>query len=231
MAKLLKDGSIILSDGTLLYGDLPLSTEVALEVIPLFVPAPIWPFIGGGGGIAGNPGEDGPQGNKGPNGSVGAQGAQGSQGFQGPQGSSGFQGSQGNQGNIGDTSVSVFNFTHEVGSASTGALGFTPRYIFYSGIVVAFDAVGVSHVFGFANETDQMGAGWGIGASVVSVDLGGAGGDVAIFGNVTIDKAIPFTSSFFNALRVSAFSSAGITLTWDSDVFEHSGKLIVVGTP
>lgn len=106
MARRLPDGSIQMADGRIVYGDTFLNTQDFVELLPLFVPAPGWPFVsGGGGGGAGTPGArgaDGAPGLQGPQGTnPGVQGPQGFFGTQGAQGNQGTSGSQGNQGNQG----------------------------------------------------------------------------------------------------------------------------------
>lgn len=286
MAKRLPNGVIVLDNGEPFYGDDPVSAHVFFEVLPLLLPPPAWPFIGGGGGGIGMRGDlgsqgnqglvgaPGPQGNQGNQGSQGAQGSQGftgnqglsgtspqgpqgpqgnqgnqgmqgliglqgpqgnqgnqgNQGAQGNQGFRGFQGNQGNQGVTGDAQSAIFEFSHLSGTSSTGAIGFTPRFAIYSGIVEGISG-DVSHVYGFSNATDQMSAGWGIGIAITSVDEGGVGAADKIFGEVAVDRAPPFSAtSFFNGLTVTSFSSAGIELEWDMAVNEHSGKMLVVGT-
>jgi len=110
----LPDGSIKLHDGRIIYANSLILGQDLAEVIPLFSPPPVWPFVGGGGGGSGPQGPAGPAGSGG--GGAGFQGAQGGfgpQGFQGtnpgpqgdlgPQGNQGVAGtgSQGNQGSIG----------------------------------------------------------------------------------------------------------------------------------
>lgn len=102
MATRLADGSILMSDGRRLYANSVILAQDLVELMPLFMPSPAWPFMGGGGSgqsfINNTPGANGqgPQGFQGQNGAFG--GPQGNQGFQGFFGDEGFQGPQGNVG-------------------------------------------------------------------------------------------------------------------------------------
>lgn len=190
--------------------------------------------VQGGQGFQGLLGNQAPQGN---------QGTQGAQGFQGPsaltgfQGSQGFQGNQGNQGSGGPTLVSVFDFTHLAGAASTGALGFTPKFAFYSGVVGQDNPpVGgnsVTHSTGFATGTGALAKTtvMGVLASLgVAVDAGGAASDSsAIGGDTTMSATVDFLTALAISLDVTTFGAGGITLTWTAAVDAHEGKLIVVG--
>ena len=89
MATILADGSIRLRNGKIIYADTVIQGSDLIEILPLLVPQPAWPFVSGGGGAA----QSGPQGPIGPAGVGG--------GSQGPQGTQGTQGTQGNQGNAG----------------------------------------------------------------------------------------------------------------------------------
>lgn len=325
MATRLPDGSIQMADGRILYANSVILAQDLLELLPLFTPPPLWPFVSGGGGggpgpqgPAGsggggagsqgnqgnqgfqgtNPGVQGPQGNigtQGPQGNIGVQGAQGPQGLQGlqgPQGLQGFQGNQGLQGNQGNQglqgtnpgvqgpqgiqglqgsgsgvqgpqgnqglqgtnpgvqgpqglqgfqglqgpqgplNVAIFSFTHITGTASTGALGFTPKFAIYTGAVN--NQVGVvdpkfSHIVGFAIGTGGSARAAGImeepDNSITQVGI--AGDDDAIGGGLAAVQV--FSTTFTKDLDVTAFGAAGIDLTWSADVTDHAGKLLVVG--
>jgi hypothetical protein len=100
MAELLKNGSIKMRNGRILWGRDPLQIIDLQELGDLLLPRPPltagFGFSGGGGGR----GERGPQGPAGTSGGGG--GSQGNQGNQGPAGGGGgAQGAQGNQGNQG----------------------------------------------------------------------------------------------------------------------------------
>lgn len=112
MASELPNGTIRMDDGRIIVANTPLSSLLAediLELMALFAPDPVWPFVSGGGGgrvsgtgADGDDGAQGPQGEAGPfGGPQGAQGPDGNQGFQGSQGFQGLQGPQGFQGNQG----------------------------------------------------------------------------------------------------------------------------------
>jgi hypothetical protein len=90
MARFQADGSVLMTDGRVLYADSPIVAQDFVELSKLFAPPPGFPFSSGGGG----PGSTGPQGPVGPAGSGGGGGG-GAQGFQGPLGSQGNQGPSG----------------------------------------------------------------------------------------------------------------------------------------
>jgi len=128
------DGSIKLHDGRIIYANSLILGQDLAEVIPLFSPPPVWPFVGGGGGGAGPQGPAGPAGSGGGGaGFQGAQGGLGPQGFQGtnpgPQGNQGDAGPQGNQGNQGLTGAGTQGPQGNLGPqgnqgvAGTGAQG------------------------------------------------------------------------------------------------------------
>lgn len=99
MAIRLPDGSIQMSDGRLIYANSLINAQDLIEILPLFIPPPVWPFISGGGGGGSGSGTPGA---RGADGAAGTDGADGNQGFQGPGiGNPGPQGNQGNQGNQG----------------------------------------------------------------------------------------------------------------------------------
>ena len=122
MAIRLPDGSIKLRDGRVVFANSLVQAQDLLEilelVVPGYIPAPLWPFIsgGGGGGSSGVVGADGADG------APGADGVQGNQGFQGPgTGTPGSQGPQGNDGVQGFQGVMGAGFQGNQGSA--GAQG------------------------------------------------------------------------------------------------------------
>lgn len=289
MATRLPDGSIRMSDGRILYSNSVILAQDLLELLPLFTPPPVWPFVSGGGGggpgpqgpagggagsqglqgIQGNqgfqgligagvqgpqgrqglqgtnPGVQGPQGIQGLQGSgSGVQGPQGNQGLQGtnpgvqgPQGLQGPQGFQGNQGPAGPQNAAIFSFTHISGTASTGALGFTPKFAIYTGVIQettvgviqSTHSVGVIIGVGGSARASSMTlrgiAGTDVTGSEVSGDDDAAAGYAAASGG-----AAGFSGSFATSdLDVTAFSAAGIDLTWSTAVDLHAGKLLVVG--
>jgi hypothetical protein len=102
-----------MADGRLVYANSLIQAQDLCELLPLLIPPPAWPFMGGGGngqsfinnnapggngapGAPGAPGADGSQGPQGPG--IGIPGPQGNQGNQGTGGTNGAQGLQGNQG-------------------------------------------------------------------------------------------------------------------------------------
>jgi len=114
MAIRLPDGSIQMSDGRIIYANSIILANDLIELLPLLIPPPAWPFVSGGGG--GGPGPQGPAGPAGSGGGGGG-GSQGTQGFQGtnpgvqgPQGFSGAAGTQGSQGNQGFTGTGAQGF-------------------------------------------------------------------------------------------------------------------------
>lgn len=129
----------------------------------------------------------------------------------------------------------LFSFSHTSGSQSTGALSFTPKVAFYVG----------NANYGGSGGDAAVSAGFAIGtlgnaraAGLDSVEGPGApslpgfsgGQDSAAIGGLI--RAIQNTvqnSSFDRRLQVTAFSIAGITLTWDVAVNGHSGHLLVLG--
>jgi len=150
MAIRLPDGSIQMSDGRILYANSVILAADLIEVLPLLIPPPTWPFMGGGGngqsfinnnspsaggGGGGGTGANGAQGVQGPQGTnpgvqgpqgnqgvagTGAQGAQGLRGFQGFQGTQGPQGNQGNLGPQGNIGTGTQGFQGLQGSSSGG---------------------------------------------------------------------------------------------------------------
>ena len=114
MAIRLPDGSIQMSDGRIIYANSIILANDLIELLPLLIPPPAWPFVSGGGG--GGPGPQGPAGPAGSGGGGGG-GSQGTQGFQGtnpgvqgPQGLAGAAGTQGSQGNQGFTGTGAQGF-------------------------------------------------------------------------------------------------------------------------
>lgn len=164
----------------------------------------------------------------------------GAQGAQGNQGNQGLLGSQGNQGFQGPTSenVSVFSFTHTSGSASTGALGFTPKMAIYTAVTSYSDGTRIygSHSTGIANGT-------GTGARVTGTTIAGGASGYIEYGECEYDgSGIAFGVTAIAAgagsvtlaapdrfLDVTAWGSSNITLTWDNSVTGHDGYLIVMG--
>lgn len=190
-------------------------------------------------GIQGAQGFQSAQGNQGLQGAQGPQGAQGFQGFSGlsgSQGNQGNQGQQGTQGTGGPTQASVFDFTHLSGASSTGALGFTPKFAFYSGVIQQPNGGGglnIVHSTGIAIGTGSSSktAALGVGSSTgVSVDIGGAASSTSgIAVDTTMSTSIDWEGGNGIELDVTAFGAGGITLTWGGSVAKHEGKLIVVG--
>lgn len=133
------------------------------------------------------------------------------------------------------SNFALFTFGHTSGTASTGALGFTPKVAFY---------VGNSNYGGSGGDAAAS-AGFSIGtlgnsraAGVDSVEGPGApslpgfsgGQDSAAIGGLirAIQNSVQ-NSSFDRRLQVTAFSAAGISLTWDVAVNGHQGHLLVIG--
>lgn len=126
---------------------------------------------------------------------------------------------------------SVFSFTHTSGAASTGALGFTPRFAIYSGAVREASNT-MQHIVGFAIGTGASAIAAGLAVDVASGSQvsSGEGDDDAIGGASVASGA--FLTVFGKDLDVTAFGSGGITLTWSlalSATAAHAGKLLVVG--
>src|ERR1044072_1689634 len=120
MANWRPDGSILMKDGRIIYGDTYIAGRDLVELVPLLAP-PAWPFVSGGGGganggVSSLRGGAGPQGNPGPQGDPGPPGAQGSVG---PQGDQGNQGAAGTGGGILFTSMG----NSQMGSNQTRFLG------------------------------------------------------------------------------------------------------------
>lgn len=115
---------------------------------------------------------------------------------------------------------SLFSFTHSSGAASTGALGFTPRFCIYTGAFENSAATSFTFSTGFATGTGSLARG----ACASTTNLT-AGDDDAIAGISTSSWA----STFNRDLDVTAFSSSGIELTWSGTINNHAGKLLVIG--
>lgn len=129
----------------------------------------------------------------------------------------------------------IFSFSHVSGSQSTGALSFVPKVAFYVG----------NANYGGSGGDAACAAGFAIGtlanARACSFDFvegpgspqlpgGSAGvGPDSIGGFLRAIQNNAQTSSFDRRLQVTAFSIAGITLTWDIAVNSHSGHLLVLG--
>lgn len=129
---------------------------------------------------------------------------------------------------------SLFTFTHTSGASSTGALGFTPRFAIYTG-AVQVSSVEISIATGFATGTagnaraNCFGFNQGSGSPIdpggtAATELSGIGGHAQ-----TIQGTPTYSTGFSRVLDVTAFSSAGITLTWSLAVTSHQGSLLVVG--
>ena len=134
------------------------------------------------------------------------------------------------------SNFALFTFTHVAGTVSTGALGFTPKVVFYTGVANT-NGLGngdTSSAAGFATGTlgNARSAGFayteGPGAPQ---QPGGSGGvsDAGIGGfNQAIQNSVS-QGSFGRILSVTAFSAAGIDLTWNLAVNAHHGNLLVIG--
>lgn len=128
--------------------------------------------------------------------------------------------------------MAIFSFTHTSGTASTGALGFTPKFAIYSGAVEGplGEDNQFSHVVGFATGVGvSIAAGISAESTLVASAVGdnSGGDDNAIGGHISAVGT--FQTSFTRDLDVTAFSAAGIDLTWSASVTSHAGKLLVVG--
>lgn len=128
------DGSYVLEDGEILYPNSLTTIQALLEVFQLKKRAPLWPFIGGGGGTEGVVGRDGSQGfqgipgaDGGPAGNVGNMGLTGFMGIQGPQGNQGVRGFQGVAGGSGGAGVQGAQGNQGIvgPSGNTGLTGFS----------------------------------------------------------------------------------------------------------
>lgn len=187
---------------------------------------------------AGVPGATGVQGPTGAGGTQGATGVQGGTGVQGVQGQTGVgaQGTTGAQGATGASSITaaVFSFSHISGSASTGALGFTPKAAWYTGSVNNGTGADECHANGFAigTGTNQRSAGFSnnVANSPQSNGVTATTDGQAIFGqNTSIQNTATQSAAWARELQVTAFGAGGITLTWSSAVNAHSGNLLVIG--
>jgi hypothetical protein len=133
--------------------------------------------------------------------------------------------------------VGIFTFTHASGTASTGALGFTPKFAIYSGVA---DDSGA----GADTGTHFVGLIVGIGGLARSAGIGVLSGlDFLTGGGVTGDDdsagglralggggGVQFDTTWVIDLDVTAFSSLGIDLTWSAaGITDHRGQLLVVG--
>ena len=132
--------------------------------------------------------------------------------------------------------VALFTFNHTSGSSSTGAIGFTPKACFYTGVVnfgTVNGDVSISNGFATGTSTNARGNGFSFTQGPGSPQLPGATGTAdgaAIGGGSTATQNTTQTNtSFSRQLTVTAFSSAGITLTWSLAVNAHSGSLLVIG--
>lgn len=127
----------------------------------------------------------------------------------------------------------LFSFSHTSGTAGTGALGFTPKFAIYVGAIQT-SGTEVSIASGFATGTAgnarANGFGFNVGPGAPQLPGGTAAIDSSAIGGRA--QAIQNNASFsaFNqTLDVSAFSAAGIDLTWTASVTTHSGHLLVIG--
>jgi hypothetical protein len=186
-------------------------------------------------GQTGIQGQTGVQGATGAQGVTGIQGATGIQGTTGVQGSTGFQGVTGAQGltGVGSLNVAIFNFTHTSGTAGTGALGFTPKFAIYTGAVQVSDTeVSIATGFAIGTTTNARSNAFGYNQGSGSpIDPGGSAayGLSSIGGHSSASQGSAQFVSISRDLDVSAFSAAGIDLTWASAVTSHEGNLLVVG--
>jgi hypothetical protein len=161
----------------------------------------------------------------------GPTGVQGSTGV-GAQGTTGIQGVTG----IGAIQVALFTFTHTSGTASTGAIGFTPKVAFYTGAAnnTAGSSGDAASTSGFATGTSTSARAsafcytQGVGSPQ---DPGGAGGydGAAIGGFARAFQNSASLTGFDRPLTVTAFGAGGISLTWTTAVNEHHGNLLVMG--
>ncbi len=122
---------------------------------------------------------------------------------------------------------SVFEFTHTTGAASTGALGFTPRFAIYVGAmeVAASNIVLASGLI----------IGTGLAAKAASLLLASGGQTVSGDGSAAAGYSgngggQVFSSGMSNDLDVTVFDATGVELTWAAPITgSHAGKLLVVG--
>lgn len=187
-------------------------------------------------GATGPTGDTGSTGDTGPAGPTGA----GATGPTGPTGSDGPTGPTGG-GATGATgpsfsSFALFTMTHTSGTFSTGALGFTPKAIFYTGVANTNGSTNgdTSHACGFAIGTGASARSAGFAYAQGSgspQDPGGTGGfdDAAIGGLAPATQNASQQFNYLRRLQVTAFSAAGIDLTWNIAVNAHHGNLLVIG--
>lgn len=168
-----------------------------------------------------NPGPLGPQGNQGPIGATGA-------GVQGPQGP---QGVKGNQGKAGLGNSLIFN-VNATGVTSTGALGFTPKAVYFVGSSLA--TFGPQRFrgscSGFGN---AVGTGECSGTGIRELTPGTYSGNVNLSGSGIIGK-LPTLSGVTpsdSSLSITAFSAAGVSVTWSSSLagMNFEGKILIIG--
>lgn len=130
--------------------------------------------------------------------------------------------------------TATFVFNHSTGTASTGAIGFTPKFCLYYGAISINGAGQVAIANGFATGvgaaransfsfTEGPGSPQLPGMTAASAS-GFIGGE-----STPIQNTASFSTGFSIALSVTAFSSAGIDLTWSSTVNGHQGFLLVIG--
>lgn len=190
-------------------------------------------------------GTTGPQGPTG-TGPTGAQGQTGA-GITGPQGQTGVgvtgpagptgaggpTGPQGETG-VGSVQVALFSFGHSSGTASTGAIGFTPKFAIYTGAIQISSAeMGIAQGFAIGTAGNARANGFSFNVGPGAPQLPGATSAAdqnAIGGEASaVQNAAQFTGGFSADLDVTAFSAAGIDLTWSTPVNNHIGNLLVVG--
>lgn len=130
-------------------------------------------------------------------------------------------------------SASLFSFTHTSGSASTGALGFTPAAAIYSCAVGAVSGSSTfAHTVGMSTGTGTLARATGVSQNVTGNGMGLANDDDAIGGLVLGGGAGPAqATAFATDLDVTAFGAGGITLTWSAALVGalHRGYLLVLG--
>lgn len=130
--------------------------------------------------------------------------------------------------------TAIFTIGHSTGTASTGPIGFTPKFCIYTGAININGAGQVAVANGFATGVGLARANsFSFNEGPGSPQLPGmtaASASGAIAGESTaIQNTASFSTGFSIALSVTAFSSAGIDLTWSSAVNGHQGFLLVVG--
>lgn len=111
------------------------------------------------------------------------------------------------------SNVALFTFTHIAGPASTGPLGFTPKFAIYTALATdgGSNSNGVAVIKGTGTD-----ARW-VGRDGVSLPIE--------------DPSSALMVGAAKRLTVTAFGPGGITLTWAAlaVVSSHTGHLMVVG--